>query len=85
MPVVHNTGGLSDTVVDVDDPSGYGITFDTLEVQELVNAVGRALDIYQNKSRMSALRKKMMLLDFSWDRSTKEYIDLYKSLKSYGV
>ena len=85
MPVVHNTGGLSDTVVDVDDPSGYGITFDTLEVQELVNAVGRALDIYQNKSRMSALRKKMMLLDFSWDRSAKEYIDLYKSLKSYGV
>ena len=86
MPVVHNTGGLSDTVVDVDDPSGYGITFDTLEVQELVNAVGRALDIYQNKSRMSALRKKMMSLDFSWDRSAKEYIDLYKSLTiPYGV
>lgn len=80
MPVVHNTGGLSDTVVDVDDIAGYGITFDTLEVQELVNAVGRALDIYQKKSRMSDLRKKMMSLDFSWDRSAKEYIDLYKSL-----
>jgi len=27
------------------------------------------------------LRKRMMALDFSWDRSAKEYINLYESLK----
>lgn len=80
MPVVHSTGGLADTVIDVDNPGGYGITFDLLDIQELVNAIGRALDIFTVKSRMTDLRKKMMLLDFSWDRSAKEYIDLYKSL-----
>ncbi len=80
MPVVHSTGGLKDTVIDVDDAKGYGITFDTLEVQELVNAVGRALKIYTDGNRMTELRKEMMSLDFSWDRSAKEYIDLYKSL-----
>ncbi|SKB72304.1 glycogen synthase [Daejeonella lutea] len=79
MPVVHSTGGLKDTVIDVDD-DGYGITYDKLEVQELINAVGRALNIYKDASSMSDLRKKMMSLDFSWDRSAKEYIDLYKSL-----
>lgn len=86
MPIVHNTGGLSDTVIDVDDVAGYGITFDKLEVKEIVDAVGRALDLYQNSSRMCNLRKKMMSLDFSWDKSAKEYIDLYKSLiKPYAV
>lgn len=80
MPIVHTTGGLADTVIDVNETGGYGITFDKLEVQELVNAVGRALDIYTDESRMSDLREKMMSLDFSWDRSAKEYIDLYNSL-----
>jgi starch synthase len=80
MPVVHNTGGLADTVIDVNEVGGYGITFDELGVQELVNAVGRALAIYTDGSKMTALRKKMMSLDFSWNRSAKEYIDLYTSL-----
>ncbi|MES3018842.1 MAG: glycogen/starch synthase [Bacteroidota bacterium] len=79
MPIVHSTGGLKDTVIDVND-GGYGITFEKLEVQELIKAVGRALDIFTDGNRMSELRKKMMSLDFSWDRSAKEYIDLYKSL-----
>ncbi len=79
MPIVHSTGGLKDTVIDVNN-EGYGITFEKLEVQELIKAVGRALDIFTEGNRMSELRKKMMSLDFSWDRSAKEYIDLYKSL-----
>ena len=80
MPIVHNTGGLSDTVIDVNDAAGYGLTFDELEMEEIVDTVGRAVDIYQNGSRMSEMRKRMMSLDFSWDKSAKEYIDLYKSL-----
>ena len=80
MPVVHSTGGLVDTVIDVNAPDGYGITFDILQEQELVKAIGRALTIYTDSDRMSDLRKKMMSLDFSWDRSATEYIDLYKSL-----
>ncbi len=80
MPVVHRTGGLNDTVIDLSDPEGYGITFDELEADEVVKAVGRALDIYDDNKQMSLLRKKMMSLDFSWDKSAKEYIDLYKRL-----
>jgi len=80
MPIVHKTGGLADTVIDVNDAGGYGITIGQLDVQELVNAVERALDIYEDGSRMTSLRRKMMSLDFSWDKSAKEYIELYKSL-----
>jgi starch synthase len=80
MPVVHSTGGLADTVIDIDVSGGYGITFNKLEAEELVNAVGRGLDVYQDGNKMSDLRKTMMSLDFSWDRSAKEYIELYKNL-----
>lgn len=80
MPIVHRTGGLADTVIDMDDSGGYGITFNKLEADELVNAVGRGLEVYKDQSKMSDLRKKMMSLDFSWDRSAKEYIELYKNL-----
>lgn len=80
MPVVHKTGGLSDTVIDLSDPRGYGITFDKLETGEMVKAIGRALETYAGSNQMASFRKKMMALDFSWDRSAKEYINLYKRL-----
>lgn len=80
MPIVHRTGGLADTVIDMDDSGGYGITFNKLEAEELVNAVGRSLEVYKDQNKMSDFRKKMMSLDFSWDRSAKEYIELYKNL-----
>ena len=80
MPIVHSTGGLKDTVVDFSEHEGYGITFDTLTLPDMILAIGRALDIYRDGKELSLLRKKMMALDFSWDRSAKEYIDLYKSI-----
>ncbi|SDM23255.1 starch synthase [Daejeonella rubra] len=80
IPVVHKTGGLKDTVIDLKNKNGYGLTFDDLTIDGLTNAIGRALDVYADSGRMTEIRKKMMSLDFSWDRSAKEYIDLYKSL-----
>ncbi len=80
MPVVHRTGGLSDTVIDLSHHDGYGITFDKLEPEEMVKAMERAMNTYADSKQMSTYRKKMMSLDFSWDRSAKEYIDLYKRL-----
>jgi starch synthase len=80
MPIVHRTGGLSDTVADLKHHDGYGITFETLEPDEIVKAIDRSLNVYEDKRMMSAYRRRMMLLDFSWDKSAAEYIDLYKRL-----
>ena len=43
-------------------------------------AVSRALVLFKNTGHLQRLRTVMMALDFSWDRSAAEYIDLYKSL-----
>jgi starch synthase len=50
-------------------------------VGEITEAIYRGTQLYDNKKKFKAVRKKMMGLDFSWTRSAKEYVDLYKSLK----
>ncbi len=79
MPMVRRTGGLNDTVTDIGD-EGWGICFNNAEVQELVNACKRALHVYNDPKVMTALRKKMMKIDNSWENTVDKYIQLYKSV-----
>jgi starch synthase len=81
VPVVRTTGGLKDTVIDFGDEGGYGIRFLNDNISDIMHAVGRAVDLYANTAQLQLLRRRMMALDFSWDRSAKEYIALYESLK----
>lgn len=80
IPVVRGIGGLADTVVDISQKDGYGIVFENFNLEEIVRAVERSVDMYNKKDFFESDRKKVMNLDFSWKRSTKEYIDLYKSV-----
>ncbi len=80
LPMVRSTGGLKDTVIDFSEAGGYGITYNDAHVEDICTAIGRALTLYNDPKKMQSLRKTMMTLDFSWDRSAAEYIDLYKSL-----
>ena len=80
MPMVRNTGGLHDTVIDFGDEGGYGIRYNNATVEDICDAVTRALVLYGDEKHLQTLRKLMMALDFSWDRSAKEYITLYESL-----
>jgi starch synthase len=81
VPVVRKTGGLKDTVKDYGEPGGYGVTFNYASVGDITEAIYRGVQLYNDKERFREVRKTMMELDFSWTRSAKEYIDLYKSLK----
>jgi starch synthase len=82
VPVVSNTGGLHDTVIDFSEAEGYGIRFNRAHVDDVCYAISRALLLSKDPQHLKLLRKRMMALDFSWDRSAKDYIDLYLSLKS---
>jgi starch synthase len=81
VPIVRSTGGLKDTVIDFGDEGGYGIRFNNASVADICYSIDRALVLYENTRLLTLLRKRMMALDFSWDRSAKEYINLYESLK----
>ena len=80
VPMVRNTGGLRDTVVDYGDEGGYGIRFNNAAVGDITQSVWRAVELYQHSKKMAEIRERMMNLDFSWERSVQQYLDLYQSL-----
>ena len=83
LPIVRQTGGLKDTVIDCRDgnPEGCGFAFPDFNAHELLFAIKDAAEIYRNdKKRWDALVKYAMKKDFSWKNSAKSYIELYEEL-----
>ena len=80
VPIVRSVGGLKDTVKDIGDPEGYGITFTDFTLNAASDAVQRAIDLFHDGRRMAGIRKRIMGLDFSWNASAKEYIKMYQEL-----
>jgi starch synthase len=77
IPVVTYTGGLKDTVQDVSS-GGSGINFTNPGIDDIVHAVKRAMEIYPDSEEMIQLENSNMNFDFSWDKSAKKYVALYK-------
>ncbi len=80
VPIVRRTGGLKDTVVDYGEQNGYGVCFTHASVGDITQAIYRTILLYDDKEKMTAIRKQVMELDFSWDRSAQQYIDVYESI-----
>nr|QEU57404.1 soluble starch synthase [Agave tequilana] len=84
VPIVRRTGGLNDSVFDVDDdtiPLQYrnGFTFLTPNEEGLNGAMERAFDCYMNRHEVwQQLVQKDMRIDFSWGSSAAQYEDLYE-------
>jgi len=78
IPLVRKTGGLMDTVIDLSEENGYGITFNEASVGNITHAIFRAVELFHEKQSFHSLRRKIMELDFSWDHSAQQYVDLYK-------
>ncbi len=81
LPIVRSTGGLKDTVVDFGDPGGYGIRFLHPSVWDAGQSISRAIALYEDQKALNELRRRMMKMDFSWNKSARQYIELYNSLK----
>ena len=80
IPIVRAVGGLKDTVIDISEEDGYGITFQKFSLKAAHRAVERALNLYDNKKKYHDLRRKVMNLDFSWDVSARKYVTMYRQL-----
>jgi starch synthase len=78
-PVVHATGGLSDTVTAWDGQAGNGFRFDEFTVEAAHRALRRALDTLSRPDEWRRLQRAGMLTDHSWSRSAGRYADLYRS------
>ncbi len=84
VPIVHETGGLKDTVVpfDITTGKGMGFTFKQFNSEDMLDALGRALDVYNNKGLWKKVTENGMSADFSWKVPAAEYMQLYNNLIS---
>lgn len=82
VPVVRSIGGLKDTVHDLSKKDPNGIAFKDVALKDMVQAVQRSINIYEDSDAFRKLQKKNMNLDYSWEKSANEYIQLYESIIS---
>ncbi len=82
VPIVRATGGLADSVKDVDETGsdGWGFRFSTYDSTELLKTVWRAVSFYKNKKMFKRITKRAMEQSFTWDHTASHYLDTYRSL-----
>lgn len=83
LPIVHEIGGLADTVIpyNQENGEGTGFGFQNFDRQVLLDTVYTATDLYTNEPKsFEQLRVQAMSEDFSWESKSDLYLDLYKEI-----
>ncbi|XP_057993827.1 uncharacterized protein LOC110666906 isoform X2 [Hevea brasiliensis] len=86
VPVVRKTGGLADTVFDMDDQSNRetanGFVFEGIDEGSLNWALDRAFAYYRDKpDEWNGIVQKVMEIDNSWNKTAGKYIEIYDSVR----
>ena len=80
VPIVRKTGGLADTI----NPS-VGFVFERYSSGEMLKSIREAVAAYGDRAGWTGLMKTGMSQDWSWDKSARQYSDLYRdALKATG-
>ena len=81
LPLVRETGGLADTVVNYDNgeaDAGTGFVFQWQEADAVAGTLNWALDVYAaNQAAWRRMQQRGMKTDFSWRKSAAAYRALY--------
>ncbi len=81
IPVVTAVGGLVDTVTDADlHRGGTGFVAGRAASEDLLAALFRAERRVRDRRRRTAIQKRGMAIDWSWNVPAREYLALYGEL-----
>ncbi|MDJ0938778.1 MAG: glycogen synthase [Woeseiaceae bacterium] len=83
VPVVRETGGLADSVDQIDPATGdgTGVVFRHYDAPGFEWAVSTALNYYANKDLWQKVIANGMAKDFSWDEQGSRYVELFDELR----
>ena len=87
LPLVRNTGGLADTVVDATEANrknntATGFKFAAANTATVISKLHEVLDLYNHPRIWRRMMLTAMLQDVSWTKSARRYLDLYQQLSS---
>ena len=83
VPIVRETGGLKDTVLDFDPERniGNGFTFSIYNPHSMLFTIQKAVSLYHNKPEiLNVVVNNAFNSHFSWEESAECYLTHYKSL-----
>jgi starch synthase len=80
IPIVRATGGLRDTVRDPSDGRGpgTGFKFSRFLAEDLMQAVRRAVNTFQDRDGWKAMMLEAMAQRFLWHDSAMKYLDVFE-------
>lgn len=80
IPVVRQTGGLSDTISDYNSVTkeGTGFVFKRYDPVDFLVTIIRGLEVYKDKKTWQKLMQQGMHASFSWQVPARKYVLLYK-------
>ncbi|MFQ5957449.1 MAG: glycogen synthase, partial [Candidatus Brocadiales bacterium] len=73
VPIVRKTGGLADTI-----SASVGFVFESYSSKEMLKAVQKAVETYNDRAKWTELMRAGMLQDWSWEKSARRYTNLYQ-------
>jgi starch synthase len=86
IPIVRATGGLDDSIIDLTENTerANGIKFYDYSSRALAKAIRKALVLYENTEMLGFFRHNAMEADFSWERTSLEYLKVFARLLTSG-
>ncbi|NBK23667.1 MAG: glycogen synthase [Spirochaetia bacterium] len=81
IPVARKTGGLADSIIDLDEhpKTGTGILFSSMTSGAILESVDRALVWWKKGTQtLTEIRKRCMVWDSTWIRSAHSYLSIYQ-------
>ena len=87
VPIVHETGGLKDTVRPYSDFDGIGdgFSFNDYNPKDLLLAIDSGLQVYfAEHDVFEIIRDRCMKKDFSWTKSAQAYLRMYADICGNG-
>jgi len=82
VPIVRETGGLKDTVFPYKSEYSNGFTFASYSPEDMLYVIREAIGLYYNKEEWNALMLRGMNQSFGWDKSAREYMEIYNQITS---
>ncbi len=81
LPIVRATGGLDDTIDNYDATAGTGTGFKFWSATHdaLYHTVRWAVETFKAHDDFKAMQKRAMKKRFDWERSAKQYVDVYRT------
>ena len=87
VPIVHETGGLKDSVRPYSDFDGIGdgFSFSEYSSKALMLAIDAAVKVYFAEHEVfEVIRDRCMTKNFSWDKSAMTYLKMYSDIAGGG-